>query len=447
MTRRGWAGLAALTALRLGAQAPAKTAPAKTEAPLESVRVTGNRQIPAEKILAVAALKLGELAAKSDFDAARERLVATGAFETVGYEYKPGATGGNYDLTIEVHEIDSVFPYRFAGLPVAESVLRDALREQEPLWGDQIPMTAVERYVDTIAQSGVKMAVTWKLEEVSPGAMAIVFQPAATLPSIAEVRFEGNDALPAATLIRPINDVAIGVPYTEKALRERLDAAIRPLYDARGRIRVAFPKIAVEKAEKVDGVVATVTVEEGPVYRLGDVRFSGVADAEAAQLARSADLHKGDPANFDDVRAAVERVEKKYRGNGYLHVASQVNREVHDDDRSVNVTIALDLGAQYRFGKLTIKGLDLLTEPEIRKAWGQMEGRPYQPEYANEFLDRLRAEKVFENLGNTSAEPHIDERSKTVDVTLTFSGAAKNTGDSAGGIPGLPGRGNRPPGR
>jgi outer membrane translocation and assembly module TamA len=89
------------------------------------------------------------------------------------------------------------------------------------------------------------------------------------------------------------------------------------------------------------------------------------------------------------------------------------------------------LGAQYRFGKLEIKGLDLLTEPEIRKAWGQMEGRPYQPGYANAFLDRLRAEKVFDNLGKTLAEPHIDEASKVVDVTLTFSVAGKAETDSA----------------
>ena len=32
-----------------------------------------------------------------------------------------------------------------------------------------------------------------------------------------------------AALLRPINEVAIGIPYTERALRERLDAAIRPL--------------------------------------------------------------------------------------------------------------------------------------------------------------------------------------------------------------------------
>jgi outer membrane protein assembly factor BamA len=188
---------------------------------------------------------------------------------------------------------------------------------------------------------------------------------------------------------------------------------------------VAFPKLVVEKAEKVDGVNVTVTVEEGPVYLLGEVSVAGVAAPEGAELLRLADLKKRDTANFDDVRAAMERIEKKYRDNGYLHVSSHVDRDVDDTAHAVNVTMALDLGAQYRFGKLEIKGLDILSEPEIRKGWGQMEGRPYQPGYANAFLDRLRSEKVFENLGKTAAEPHVDEGSKMVDVTLTFSGAGK----------------------
>ena len=139
----------------------------------------------------------------------------------------------------------------------------------------------------------------------------------------------------------------------------------------------------------------------------------------------TADLKRGDIANFDDVRSAVERIEKRYRETGYLHVRSTVTRDVHDSDRTVDVTVALDLGAQYRFGKLEIKGLDILSEPEIRKAWGQMEGLPYQPNYADAFLERLRSEKVFENLGKTSEEPHIDEGSKVVDITLTFAGIGK----------------------
>jgi outer membrane protein insertion porin family len=285
------------------------------------------------------------------------------------------------------------------------------------------------------------------MDEASAQGETIVFQPVIVLPNIAEVRFTGNSVLPTSALLRPISDVAVGIPYTEQALRERLDTAIRPLYEARGRIRVSFPKIAVEQAEKLDGVVATVAVEEGPVYRLGELHFTGVAAADSAQLLKLADLRKGDIANFDDVKAALGRVEKKYRDGGYLHVSSKVERDVHDDARAVDLAIALDLGPQYRFGKLIIKGLDLLSEPEIRKAWGQMEGQPYQPGYADAFLDRLRAEKVFDNLGKTSAEPHINEGSKTVDVTLTFTGAGKPDTDALTNPFGVPPPSSRPPGR
>jgi len=401
---------------------------------LESLRVVGNKAIPAGKILALCQLEIGQVVTKADFDAARRRLDLTGAFVTVGYEYKPSnpeSSTSGYDAVIEVHEIDNIYPYRFEDLPKPENVLREAVRAQEPLWGDEIPFEAIERYVDTITQQGIGIAVTAKMERVPPGVPTIVFRPASILPNIAEVRFEGNDALPTAILLRAINADAIGIPYTEKDLREHLDSAIRPLYDARGRIRVAFSKITVEKAKELDGVDVIVTVQEGPVYTLGEVSFSfagGNAEApsESADLLRLANLKKGDTANFDDVRAAVEQVEKKYREAGYIHVSSKVDRDVHDAEHTVNVAIALDLGAQYRFGKLEIKGLDILSEPEIRKAWGQMEGRPYQPGYANAFLDRLRAEKVFDNLGKTLAEPHIDEAAKTVDITLTFNAAGKD---------------------
>jgi outer membrane protein assembly factor BamA len=422
-------GFVTVLALALNAQ--------ETGHPLESLRIAGNRAIPAEKILAVCGLKIGQIVTRADFDTARQRLDATGAFVTVGYEYtssNPAADSAfGYDAVIEVHEIDNIYPYRFEDLPKPDEALREALRAQEPLWGDEIPVASIERYVDTIAQQGVGIAVTAKLEAGPKDGLTIVFRPASTLPNIAEVRFEGNDALPQATLLRAINAVAIGIPYTEKALREQLETAIRPLYDARGRIRVTFPKIAIEKAKELDGVDAVVTVEEGPVYTLGEVSITGVAPSETAELLRLADLKKKDTANFDDVRAALERIEKKYRDNGYLHVSSHVDRGVDDAAHTVNVTMALDLGAQYRFGKLTIKGLDLLTEPEIRKAWGQMEGRPYQPGYADRFLDRLRAEKVFDNLGKTVAEPHIDEASKVVDITLTFSGAGKPETSAAAG--------------
>lgn len=390
--------------------------PQRQDFPLESLRVTGNKEIPADRIAAASGLKIGRTVVKSDFDAARQRLLDTGAFENVGYEYKPSADNAGYDAVFEVREIGEFFPYRFEDLPVADAALRETLHKQEPFLGDRIPVTAavIERYIKAIEQAA-GVTVTGKLESGANGELAVLFRPAASRPIIAEVRFRGNDAVPSALLMRTIAPVAIGTPYTETNIRQRLDASIRPLYDARGRIRVSFPKIAAEKAVNAEGVIVTVDIDEGASYTWGEI---------PAEVTKVADLKKGDIANFDDLKAGLDKINRGYRNNGYLHVTSEAMRDIHDDTHTVNLSLNVNRGPQYHFGKLQIQGLDILSEPPIRKAWGPMEGKPYQPDYAEAFLSRLRAEEVFDNLGKTRAETSTDEASKTVDVTLYFSGAA-----------------------
>ena len=102
------AGLILLLGWVLCAQTPDKY-------PLEALQIQGNKQIPAEKIIAASGLKLGERVQKADFDAARDRLLETGAFESVGYSYKPSLNG--YDTTFEVVEVETLYPYRFEALP------------------------------------------------------------------------------------------------------------------------------------------------------------------------------------------------------------------------------------------------------------------------------------------------------------------------------------------
>ena len=69
--------------------------------------------------------------------------------------------------------------------------------------------------------------------------------------------------------------VAIGVPYSEPRVRLLLDNTIRPIYEAHGMLRVAFPKIETAPAKDVDGVTVTVQVAPGPVYKLDRVSFVG----------------------------------------------------------------------------------------------------------------------------------------------------------------------------
>jgi hypothetical protein len=73
-------------------------------------------------------------------------------------------------------------------------------------------------------------------------------------------------------------------------------------------------------------------------------------------------------------------------------------------------------------GKLNIVGLDLNGEFEIKRIWTMKEGGPFNADYPDLFLTRVREEGLFENLGKTKSEFKINDRDHTADVTLTFAG-------------------------
>jgi len=402
----------------LYAQAPQKY-------PLETLQIQGNRQIPTERIVAASGLKLNALVQKADFDAARERLLESGAFESVGYSYKPAATNSGYDATFEVVEVATLYPYRFEALPGTEDALRATLREQEPLLGDRIPGTpqVLNRYTAAIGQF-FQGKIESKAElSADSGTLEIVFRPSGERSRIAEVNLIGNKVMLTAPLVQKLSLVAVGIPYSEPLLRRVLDSAIRPMYEERGLIRMAFLEITAKKADSNDGVAVTVAVSEGPEYKLGTVALAGLPAAEIALLEKADDWHKGETVNFTNVDASLEKIRQRQRTQGFLRAQSSVVREIHDDTHTVNLTVNVDRGPQFTLGKLTIQGLDLISEPVIRKAWKIEPGQPFQDGYPEAFLTRLREEGVFDNLGKTRAESNINEDTHTVDVTLFFSGA------------------------
>ena len=401
--------------------------PAPTTYPLESLRIQGNRHLTPEKIIAATGLKIGQPVKKEDFDAARARMLATGAFESVGYEFKPSASNSGYDATFEVVEVAQFYPYRFEELPATDDALRAALAKMDPLLGPEIPATreVLGRYERALADFlRGKVAVQGRLISDLPGGPTIVFRPPGERARVAEVHFTGNKELPTSQLANRLADVAIGAAYTEPALRMLLDTSIRPLYEAHGLIRVSFPKVVAEKAKEneVDGVSVTVTVDEGAPYKLGDVRLAGVPTGQMSELKDVAKWKTDEVVNFDEVKAGIGRIERRYRGTGYLHVSSKVDRTVHDPEHTVDLVVTIQPGAQFTFGNLDVKGLDLIGEPAIRKMWGEKNGKPFDPEFPDAFLKDVRDQALFDNLGQTSSEAKVNEASKTADVTLIFNG-------------------------
>ncbi len=400
--------------------------PAPTAYPVESLAVEGNHNYTPAQIWAVAGLRQGAKAGKAEFEAARDKLDKTGAFDSVSYRYAPSTDAEGYDVVFEVREVEQVYPVRFTDLPASDAQLRAWLMQKDPLFGQKIPATkqVVDRYVawisEYLAKQNYREPVAGQLSSDAGEDLALLFRPAKGYPAIAHVVFTNTGDITAGALQTAIYGVAIGVPYTEARMRQLLDNTIRPMYEARGLVRVAFPKIATAPAKDVDGVTVTVQVSPGPPYKLEHVSFTGF-DYSRSDWRNLSKLKTDQTANFDDVRAAQERIRADLRRKGYLDARSTMSRGVNDADRTVAIEFQIAPGPLYTLGKLNIVGLDLESEPAIRKMWGIAPGRPFNPEYPDYFLMRVKQDGVFDNLKSTRAETNISAARRIVDVTLYFN--------------------------
>jgi outer membrane protein assembly factor BamA len=409
---------------------PAETAatpvdPAKW--PLEAFTVKGNSKYTRDQILALSGLRIGQTVAKADFDTARDRMVASGAFTSVTCGFQPATDGKGYDALFEVVEVPELYPLHVEDLPISDADLLAFAKQKDPLAGPKIPGTkeALERYkgivTELLASKNFHEPVSGKLiSEIAPD-LIVLFRPTTQRPSVSHVKFVGSAAIHAAILQNAMLDVARGIVYSEAGFRQQLDANIRPLYDAKGYVRVSFTKVTTEPDPTVKGLIVTVEVKEGPVYKFGNFHVAGMGAERESELLKIADVKTGEAVNFDYIKNASQRVEHTLRREGYLQVACTPERRYDDAAKTIDVTLRIVPGPQFTFAKLIIVGLDIETEPVIRKMWGLGEGKPFNTDYPQHFLDRVKEAGVFDNLKNTRFENKTDPNTHTVEVTLYFN--------------------------
>jgi outer membrane protein assembly factor BamA len=364
---------------------------------------------------------------KADVDRAQQRLLDTGLFARVDYRIEPAPPKG-YEVVFEVREVEQLFPYRFEAVEAEDKEIRAYLRQHEPLFGTQVPGTepVVKRLAAAVTQflstKGGPVNIVGRLAPTGAGnKMEIVFQPS-SLPAVAEVRFTGNKTIPGPQLQLAISGAGIGALYTEPRFRQIVDAGVRPLFEAEGLLRVSFPKIETSPASDVKGLVVTVHVDEGPIYKLRNVALAGPMSDDKALLKRGG-FKTGETANMTAVQAGVDEMKRSLRRSGFLKVDAKIDRKLDDKAKEVDVTVDVDPGPQYRMGQLVIEGLDVETEPHIRKLWAIKARQPFDNEYPDLFLSKMP--EYLDNLGKTRAVVKPDDGTHTVDVTLRFEGEKK----------------------
>ena len=415
----------ALTTL---AQAP------NTAFPVKAVLVKGNKILKAEQIIAAAGILPGTNVRPSEMDAAMQKLLTCGYFDRVSYRYEPREQG--YAIEWDITEVSVFYPVGFEDIPAKAAEAKAILAKTDPLFGDKIPATqeVLQRYEETL-NTALKVnipedRIRGALASDDKGNLVAMFRPKRVLPSIYQVDFTGNKIMSSEDLRPILSAAATGVIYRESDFRDILDIKIRPLYEARGRLKVTFPEIKIEKAPENFGVNLKVTVVEGEEFNLGEIRLEGESGRTEDWL-RIGGFRQGVTANMGEVDDGRRKMELAVKRNGYLDAKVISKRTLNEERKTVDMDMTIVPGEKYTFDKLDIKGLDLISEPEVRKLWGLKKGAAFNPDYPEFFINKLREDGIFDNLGDTKSNADINRDQRTVSVTLIFKGAPPKQDDKS----------------
>ncbi len=402
------------------------TTPEVRDFPIDSINVEGNRILRSAGIAAASGLKIGAKGDTPVFDAARDRLLATGYFETVAYRYKSAEKGTGYDVIFEVQEMQPLYSVHIEALPVTGAEITAYLLTKDPLFAGRIPGTqqVLERTAREIeaylASKNQPAKVAGRVVSVTPQRFEALFTPASGLPNVALVAFEGNKVVRDTTLQNAMAAVAFGQPYTEPNFRLLLDNTVRPLYEKEGYMRVSFPKLVTSPSADVKGIDVKVTIVEGAQFKMGSIGVRGAMADDSKHILRVARVPQMGIVDFEQLRDAGTRVKDSLRHEGYLDAEVSTDRDINDEKRIVDVFLIPQQGPQYTFGKLEVKGLGLDGVAAIQKMWSVKTGDPFPGEYPDYFIKAVKEQGLFDNLGDSKAETEINPQTHVVNVTLNF---------------------------
>ena len=246
-------------------------------------------------------------------------------------------------------------------------------------------------------------------------------------PVINQVVFEGNSNLKDDKLKDEVQIRPRGV-FTRAKVEEDVGRIVE-LYRRSGRISATVtPKIIELPQRRVDLVFE---INEGPksgilrVNFLGNVQFSA-NDLRNVIVTKESAWYKffSSNDNYDPDRIEYDReqLRKFYRNRGFydFRIISSV-AELAPDKNGFAVTYAIDEGARYRFGKLTVKTeLKKLNGDILRQLLPIREGQVYQDQKIEQSTDALTFAAGAAGFAFVDVRPRYtpNPAKHTVDVTF-----------------------------
>lgn len=424
--------MAGLVLIFCGGARAQTQAPPSVSGVAGSVKSLGSTRFSSAQIADASGLKRGQPLTGEVLQAAADRLAHLGVFSDVRYRF--ATVAGAVEVVFQVADAPSIAPL-FDNFPwFTDDEINQALKSAVPLYDGRVPENGT--LLDEISQSLLKLLAT---RQVSGSVTHQAMRLAASGENVQQFRVEGPE-LPIASVefSDPLarEDHAIqqslselrGKPFSRAVINRFIFEQVRPVYLARGNMRVQFDmpqaRFAGDPLKPLPGSVkAIVAIQPGPVYKWAGATWSGNKALSAAELDALVGLNSGDRADGMKIEAAWESITDAYSKKGYLDAALDKTAVLDDAAAHASYRVVITEGPQYHMGALVLSGLSVEGERRILAAWKIADGAVFDASYVDTFVN-AGARAAFGDLPWSYEKVHDflqkDPKTARVDVLMDF---------------------------
>jgi outer membrane protein assembly factor BamA len=157
-------------------------------------------------------------------------------------------------------------------------------------------------------------------------------------------------------------------------------------------------------------------------YRLEAILFEGSRSFSPEQLKDTFNVPIGGKFNHTAVGQGLERLREHYSDHGYINFTAVPTLQVNKDRGAVVLTISMDDGEQFTFGKLFLEGQQTRAgeADALRNAWVAMSGKRYDSSLLRKWLTQNATFLPNDGQPLRHLEMHLDSSIYRADFKLTF---------------------------
>ncbi|MGD9804526.1 MAG: outer membrane protein assembly factor BamA [Hyphomicrobiaceae bacterium] len=420
---RLWILLALLTSLSIAVEFTFPNVAIAQDGRVREIQVTGNRRVEPETVRSYLQFSVGDAYDAGKADQSIRALFQTGLFSDVGID-RNGSV-----VIVRVVENPVINQVAFEGnRDVDDAALRAevqlkprAVYTRAKVQGD------VQRILDVYRRQGKFSAnVEPKVIELDQNRVNVVFEiQEGGSTKVKSIQFIGNHAFSDSQLRDVITTQQSGwFDFLKNASfydpdRLALDRELlRQYYLKNGYADVRIVSGNADIDRDGTGFYLTFVVEEGEVYRFGDVQIESSLPGLPPEALRGELLTKsGDTYNAGDIDKTVERLTLVSAEQGFAFGRVRPRAQRNAGDRTISLVYAIDEGARIYIERINIIGNTRTRDHVIRREFRLAEGDAYNPMLVDRAKKRLTALGFFKTV-EVKRRPGSAQDRVIIDVEL-----------------------------